>query len=1020
MLVIAHLTDIHIHGDLDPILKRSDLIGAAIASHLSPDDVLVIAVTGDIAYSGTDEQYGLALTFLRRIEERVALDFKGVVKFVVAPGNHDCDFSQSQDLRHLVLKQIADNPDKEVSEQLIGVCVEPQRAFFSFLEKITGQLVDGLDRLRYSISLCVMERLVTFDCLNLSWTSQLHEEKITFPATILPECRSLDGCVISVFHHPFNWLHPSSYRDFRRKVRANSEFIFSGHEHQWNVLETEDHEAGCCVQFEGNVLQEARSDISGFTVVELDLIDQKYRTFVYQWSETSYRRQEIGVRSNFRRFELAAPPDSWIISKASRRQLSDLGITLKVGGKDEVCLEDVFVFPDLEASSSDDEDVGTVRGDSLVHDEVNGSGFVLQGDDCSGRTSLLKHLFKKYYDARFIPLLISADRISRATADGVDSLLGQVVREQYEKSLDQYLQLPLSTRVLLVDDFDEVPIKSDKARRQLLSRLRDKCGVFVLSVSDVFEASFLVNQDECAFYEQLPKYRLLPFGRLSRAKLISKWVTLDSDEFLDEDERIRRIDLAGKYVETVMRWNVVPRYPIYLLTLLQAQKMGNPEGFKDSGLGYYYQYLISDAMMEAGIAKDRLTDVEQYCSQLAWWIKGLGRFYVSIEELSQFNKEFSEKWVGLDFVGVREKLILSRILCLTGSVIEFRYSYVYYFFVAKYLAENFDESDAQDFVRVAANQLYVRSNANILIFLTHFANKSSVIAAIVNTLNEQFKGVPVAQFALRDESVEAMLRQLPRVVYDGGTPEENREEEARHADSHAKDVSDGLVEKADEADALSLSARITVVFKSIEILGQILKTQYSRIQRVQRESIIREMLNGPLQALEVFYSNLRKSPDSLVAEFESKLAEQGGDQTVESRRALAQRVVGSIVLGITFGFVRKAAESVGAEAIAEDLRAVVGVDENLGRMLIQVASVLDGQRPLPRVEIERIRKLGAGSLIVDRVIQVLVVYHMYMFRTSYADIRWAHDVLGIPNRVKVRTMLSVGMGRTLDPAIDGR
>lgn len=1016
MLVIAHLTDIHIHGDLDPVLARSEQIGAAIASHVSSAEVLVVVITGDIAFSGTAEQYELALTFFRRIEERIAKDFSGTIKFVVAPGNHDCDFSLAQDVRDLVLRQIAENPAKEISQQFVSACVEPQNNFFHFLQLLTGQAVEGANKLRYSSEISVAGKKVTFDCLNLSWTSQIHEDKITFPSSILPEQRSFDGCVVAVFHHPFNWLHPSAYRDFRRKVRANSDFIFSGHEHQWNVLETEDLEAGCCVQFEGNVLQNGSSDVSGFTVVELDFDEKKYRTYGYQWSDVAYRRQELGSWSAFRKFELAPPADSWIISKRFAKDLSDLGVTLRVGGKAEVYLEDVFVFPDLEASSGDEEDVGVIQSDSLIQGEKNTSGFVLQGDDCSGRTTLLKYLFRRYYDARNIPLFIPSERISRATEDEIGSLLDALLQEQYGKRLDQYLQLPLSTRVFLVDDFDEVPIKSDKARRQLLSRLRERSGVFVLSVSDVFEATFLANQDDGKIYDQLPKYRVLPFGRLSRAKLISKWVTLDSDEFLDEDERIRRIDQATKYVEIVMRWNVVPRYPVYLLTLLQAQKAGSPESFKDSGLGYYYQYLISDAMLGAGIAKDKLTDIEQYCTQLAWWVKNIGRSYVSLEELAQFNRDFSKKWVELDFSSVREKLTQSRIICLTGSVIEFRYSYVYYFFVAKYLAENFDEPDAQEFVAVAAKQLYVRANANVLIFLTHFANKSNVIAAIVDTLNEQFSGMPVAQFALRDESVEAILRQLPKVVYGGGTPEGNREDEARHEDLHSKDASDGLVERADEADALSLSARITVVFKAIEILGQILKTQYSRIQRPQRESIIRDMLNGPLQALEVFYASLRKDPEALVAEFESQLAEQGGDQSSDSRRALAQRVVGSIVLGITFGFVRKVAESVGAEAIAGDLCAVVRVEEDIGRMLIHLATLLDGQRPLPRVEIERVRKLGAGSLIVDRVLQVLVVYHMYMFRTSYADIRWAHDVLGIPNRVKVRTMLSAGMDSPQLPA----
>lgn len=1008
MLLIAHITDIHVANDLDTVLARPEKIGAAIASHLHVGDRLVLLVTGDVAQSGRADEYELALTFFRRIENYIKSECGAYTQFVVCPGNHDCDLSGPQEIRNLVLKRISEKPTEELASQYLQACVVVQDEFFRFRKQLTGRdYLEGAGRLRYQEVFEVDGARVLIDCLNLAWVSQLKEDKITFPASILPSWRAEEGCVITAMHHPFNWLHPSSYRDFRRRVRGNADFVFTGHEHEWNVVETDEREAGRCVQFEGSVLQDRRSEDSGFAVVEFDFAERQYRAFRYDWNRTAYERRETGSWSRFRSFELTAPADAWLPTKATEREMSDLGATLRVGGKADVCLDDVFVFPDLEATSDDGDDTSSaIHGDTLIQDPANASGFVLEGDDRSGRTTLLKHFFRRYCDAGCVPLLINGAALTRATLDAVDAALEHHIRNQYDRGLAEYLQLQRAKRVLLIDDFDEVPIKSDRARTQLLCRLKERCGAVVLSVSDVFEAAQFVDMEDGDAYDSLPKYRILPFGRLSRAKLIGKWVTIDSDEFLSEDERISRIDGATKYVETVVRWNVVPRYPIYLLTLLQAQKAGSSENFKDSGLGYYYQYLISDSMLAVGLEKDELTEVEQYCSQLAWWIKGLGRTYLSLDELADFNKAFAEKWVGLDFVLLRDQLIRSRILNSTGEIIEFRYSYIYYFFVAKYLAENFDDAEVQSFVAVAAAQLYVRSNANILVFLTHFANKSTVIDAIVGTLREQFKGLPLAQFADRNESVEKMLRQLPGIVYEGGKPEENREEEARRHDARHREPNDGLRDAAEEAEELSLSSRLTVVFKTTEILGQILKTQYSRIPRVRREAIIEEMLNGPLRALEVFYASLRESPESLVADFEARLAEKGGEKDPGVRREIAEKVVGSIVLTVTFGFIRKAAEAVGSDSIADDLRAVVCRRADLGHMLIRLATLLDGQRGLPRVDIEAVRRNGSGSLIVDRVVQVLVVYHMYMFRTNFADIEWAHNVLGIPSRVKLRAMIT--------------
>ena len=60
-LLLVHLTDIHIRDaeDLDVLSTRTDSIGGAICNHITePDETeIVFCVTGDLAFSGKNEQY---------------------------------------------------------------------------------------------------------------------------------------------------------------------------------------------------------------------------------------------------------------------------------------------------------------------------------------------------------------------------------------------------------------------------------------------------------------------------------------------------------------------------------------------------------------------------------------------------------------------------------------------------------------------------------------------------------------------------------------------------------------------------------------------------------------------------------------------------------------------------------------------------------------------------------------------------------------------------------------------------
>ena len=56
--------------------------------------------------------------------------------------------------------------------------------------------------------------------------------------------------------------------------------------------------------------------------------------------------------------------------------------------------------------------------------------------------------------------------------------------------------------------------------------------------------------------------------------------------------------------------------------------------------------------------------------------------------------------------------------------------------------------------------------------------------------------------------------------------------------------------KKEEAEELSLIAQMTILFKTTEILGQVLKNQYSKIQRIRKKALLEDLFNGPLRAIQ--------------------------------------------------------------------------------------------------------------------------------------------------------------------------
>ena len=138
--------------------------------------------------------------------------------------------------------------------------------------------------------------------------------------------------------------------------------------------------------------------------------------------------------------------------------------------KENILLPDVFVYPDLVSITTnyDNPDSLEKTANSLSLIEVDNiiGDLLIHGDEQSGKTSLIKMLYREYYKQDFLPLIANAKDIS--TADPKKAL-SAMVKEQY-KNLDWETFVSLDRfRVLFVDDLHHLKLNIKYQQKFLIS-----------------------------------------------------------------------------------------------------------------------------------------------------------------------------------------------------------------------------------------------------------------------------------------------------------------------------------------------------------------------------------------------------------------------------------------------------------------------------------------------------------------------------------------------------------------------
>lgn len=1015
-IMFLHLSDIHVCSESDEILKRASKIASTTYQRLHEVQTVAIVLSGDIAWSGLATEYKLAERFIEELRKAIITESPKVnIEVFVCTGNHDCDFSLSDDTRESVLGTIRSLNGTLPSDSLIKTASLIQDEFFIFRNKVSQHKWEQDSRLSWQTTIRVGDDLVGIRCLNVAWMSELKEKQgtLVFPqdAVVPFSFDKHSGLSVTLLHHPFNWFGQATYRKFQSAVRRQSQLIFTGHEHFQNIGEVSELRSSPSIFIEGGVLFENKNpQYSTFNIVVVDLKDEQYLAELYSWDGQRYSADVDNEEWGSLRALPVKRHQNFELNPDFAVSLKDPGANFSHSAKKNLLIDDFFVWPELRCIDDPALIKKQVSGAYLEDIRQLNSGVFIRGDEKSGKSTLLRQYFSSYYERGYLPLYFRASWFKKSHQTEPLKAIKFALEKQYKKTSHQpWLQESKSQKVLLLDDVDSC-LLSPEFLSNCLSSLFEYFSAIILTAKDGASAFDLLSIDRIEALKRFTQYEIREFGNKKRFELVCKWAEIGDHEGESSAKWMQTIDKWEKDLTSALGHQFVPSVPIFLLTLLQSIESGRTVDLQNSSFGHYYQFLVTSAFQNIGIEREQWSEVINYCANLAWFIHSTEQKYLTETTLENFNTAFSKEFTSVTFVRRMRELIEAGILAKVDGEIKFKYPYLQYYFLGQYLADRIHESAIEQFIIGMCEDLHLRDNANILLFTSHHTKSPVIYERIAAALERCFEEEPAFDFERDVQLLNELVDSAPQLIYHEESVKKSRSK-IREKQDRSEDEKQ---ERSDDAKQVEFesgtnaAASITRLFRGMEILGQFLKNHYGTTKNPVKDELIDKLLQSALRGLHGTTGLLIQHTEVLARHVERILAERLPSMSQEERKTRSKRIIFDFIGMITFAFVQKAGSTVGSVYLKNNLSMVVEHNGTLGYSLIEMCYQMDLPEQIPFAKLKELNKAVGRNIFSRALLRTMALKHLHMFPVSYKDKQKLCDELDI----KLSKQLALQYDRT--------
>lgn len=664
------------------------------------------------------------------------------------------------------------------------------------------------------------------------------------------------------------------------------------------------------------------------------------------------------------------------ISEKTKIWLSDTEIKFHHRKMDSISISDIYISTDLKIIDQQNNELKTTDSD-LIFKKQN--KYLIIGEEQQGKTTLLKNAYSNFLLNGYLPVYLNASNINKSNEN---ELISKALKEQYSNlEYDKYIHY--ENKVILIDNLDQLGI-NDKYRNVLINKINAMFGWVIITSHDSIEY-ILPDITSLGNYNTST---ILSFGHVKREALIQKWISLGIEEQIQECDLYSQCDELKLQLNSVIKKNIVPSKPIYVLMLIQMFESYSKQNLELTSYGHCYQQLIYKSFETAKIKNK---DTEKYLNvltELAWDIflnkkKGLNQ-----NDLDIFFTKYGEVYLSVNKNEVITKLTKHSILCNEKNLTSFKYPYLYYFFVGKKIAEGFNSFDfIKDKINDLLNNSHREDYANILIFITHHTKDSYIFEKLKYFLIAQFHNQKMATLSKDELSfMSDFVKSIPNLVL------EQKEIQAERNRSNKK--LDKIENKHNVDESNELLVNINKTFKGMEIAGQIIRNRHATMTRLELYELANTGLASGLRFLDYFI----KVSDVAKKEITSNISEQLYNEpslTISEIKETIENLYLQLTYGVINGVIKKIADSMGSKEAFEIFCEIKEKENSFAHTLIKYAIELQFQNNIDIHSLTTTFNEVKQSEICKRILKELVIQHIYMYPVPYKEKQQVSEILKI-------------------------
>lgn len=646
-----------------------------------------------------------------------------------------------------------------------------------------------------------------------------------------------------------------------------------------------------------------------------------------------------------------------------------------------VPIDDIFVFPHLlrrEYSISDPIQPDPTIGSLTELLDLNYA--VIHGYDRSGKTALAKHIYLYLVKDEQPVLFVDLATIARRPNE---SVLRSAYEEQFHGEYSLWKQRPNKT--LIFDNMTDSPRVLD-----FIAECHESFERIILLVSTDIYHSFFTDELRLAEFEEIS---IEPFTHIQQERLIRKGIpTLDraepiTDGFVNQaEDRVNSVIISNR---------VVPRYPFFILAILQTYGSFVPSSFAITSYGHCYYIFIVASLNRAGVSEsdEALNSAFNFAEQLA-----LAQFLASRDpgnetfEFEEFLEGYREEFL------IRESLLNRLVDGRHGIVTKegtFRSAYMYYFFLGKILATS--PHLAQEHLPDLCDRSYIEANYLTLLFAIHHATDNDIIDEIQLRTMVELGNLEIASLGPEETARFAgLVSELPESVLSEHSIEEERTRE-RELKDNLEEPQDDEVGDLDGEQADLSGINTLRVLKNTRVLGQVLRNHYGKLQRRKVEEIVETITDSCFRLI-----NLLLKDEDEIHKAALVLSRKVPDADLSEIRQLLRYA--SFLW--TMANIELAVHSANVPSIREAIDAVVGRNEVPSYEIFGYFCELDNSEELTQSIRDKLAALyrAHDDDFIKRVVSLRTQFYMNTHRSRTAIEQSVCSVLEIqykPRRPKL-------------------